>query len=100
MQKSITKRAVDAVKPGQIIADDELPGFVGQAPHNKARQLIVGDDLAGLDRINRALRNRLLHVHRWNRGSVRAPLMHRCGSKRNLIRETWRNPKNTEKSPL
>lgn len=28
MQKSITKRAVDALKPGQIIADDELPGFV------------------------------------------------------------------------
>jgi integrase len=28
MQKSITKRAVDALKLGQIIADDELPGFV------------------------------------------------------------------------
>ena len=28
MQKAITKRAVDALKPGQIIADDQLPGFV------------------------------------------------------------------------
>jgi integrase len=28
MRKSITKRAVDALKLGQIIADDELPGFV------------------------------------------------------------------------
>jgi integrase len=28
MRKTITKRAVDALKPGQIIADDQLPGFV------------------------------------------------------------------------
>ncbi len=28
MQKTITKRAVDALKLGQIIADDQLPGFV------------------------------------------------------------------------
>src|SRR5262249_8015940 len=28
MRKTITKRAVDALKPGQIIADDALPGFV------------------------------------------------------------------------
>jgi len=28
MQKTITKRAVDALRPGQIIADDQLPGFV------------------------------------------------------------------------
>ena len=28
MRKPITKRAVDALKPGQIIADDQLPGFV------------------------------------------------------------------------
>ncbi len=28
MQKSITKRAVDALKPGEMIADDALPGFV------------------------------------------------------------------------
>jgi integrase len=28
MQKTITKRAVDALKPGEILADDQLPGFV------------------------------------------------------------------------
>jgi integrase len=28
MQKTITKRAVDALKPGQILVDDQLPGFV------------------------------------------------------------------------
>jgi integrase len=28
VRKTITKRAVDALKPGQIIADDTLPGFV------------------------------------------------------------------------
>lgn len=28
MRKAITKRAVDALKPGEIIADDSLPGFV------------------------------------------------------------------------
>ena len=28
MKKSITKRAVDAIKPGELIADDDLPGFV------------------------------------------------------------------------
>jgi integrase len=28
MRKTITKRAVDALRPGQIIADDQLPGFV------------------------------------------------------------------------
>jgi integrase len=28
LRKAITKRAVDALKPGQIIADDRLPGFV------------------------------------------------------------------------
>jgi integrase len=28
MQKTITKRSVDALKPGDIIADDQLPGFV------------------------------------------------------------------------
>jgi integrase len=28
LRKTITKRAVDALKPGQIIADDRLPGFV------------------------------------------------------------------------
>lgn len=28
MRKTITKRAVDALKPGQFIVDDKLPGFV------------------------------------------------------------------------
>lgn len=28
VQKTITKRAVDALRPGEIIADDQLPGFV------------------------------------------------------------------------
>jgi hypothetical protein len=28
MQKTITKRAVGALKPGEIIVDDQLPGFV------------------------------------------------------------------------
>jgi integrase len=28
MKKAITKRATDALKPGEILADDQLPGFV------------------------------------------------------------------------
>src|SRR5579871_5515634 len=28
VQKTITKRAADALKPGEFIADDDLPGFV------------------------------------------------------------------------